>query len=158
MMNNKIKNIHIDQDSKTISWDDDLGRTKFTARFSMVSSNKLNLYFQGQVFRVTYAKGPQGEIWLKSDFKTLFFDNKMTRKKSKNSHSLGSGVAIAPMPGKVLRHLHKTGSAVKLGETILILEAMKMELPIKAEKNGILDLVTQVGSQVSIGDKLFEIK
>ncbi|MDH4467219.1 MAG: acetyl-CoA carboxylase biotin carboxyl carrier protein subunit [Bacteriovoracaceae bacterium] len=158
MMNNKIKNIQIDQEAKTITWEDDLGRMKYLARFSMVTTNVLNLYFEDQVFRLTYAKGPQGEIWLKSDFKTLFFENKMTRKKSKNAQSAESGVALAPMPGKVLRHLQKTGASVKPGETILILEAMKMELPIKAEKNGILDLVSQLGAQVSIGDKLFEIK
>ena len=38
----------------------------------------------------------------------------------------------APMPATVIRVLVQPGAAVKKGDTIIILEAMKMELPIRA--------------------------
>jgi biotin carboxyl carrier protein len=38
----------------------------------------------------------------------------------------------APMPARVIRILVQPGSAVKKGDTLILLEAMKMELPIRA--------------------------
>ena len=38
----------------------------------------------------------------------------------------------APMPAKVLKVLVAAGAAVKKGETLIVLEAMKMELPLRA--------------------------
>ena len=42
----------------------------------------------------------------------------------------------APMPARVIRILVQAGSAVTKGETLVVLEAMKMELPIRAPANG----------------------
>ncbi|GIV33496.1 MAG: acetyl-CoA carboxylase biotin carboxyl carrier protein subunit [Chitinophagales bacterium] len=47
-----------------------------------------------------------------------------------------SGSLQAPMPGKVLKILVTEGQQVKQGDTLLILEAMKMENSIKAPGNG----------------------
>jgi acetyl/propionyl-CoA carboxylase alpha subunit len=46
--------------------------------------------------------------------------------------STGAQALTAPMPATVLKILVAPGAAVKKGETIVILEAMKMELPIRA--------------------------
>ena len=48
----------------------------------------------------------------------------------------------APMPATVLKVLVTAGSQVKKGETLVILEAMKMELPLRAPADAI---VTAVG-------------
>jgi biotin carboxyl carrier protein len=47
----------------------------------------------------------------------------------------------APMPATVLKLFVEPGSKVKKGETVLILEAMKMELPIRASRDGIVTSV-----------------
>ena len=44
----------------------------------------------------------------------------------------------APMPGKVLAVKKQVGDAVKSGDTILVLEAMKMENDIVAPKDGVI--------------------
>ncbi len=72
---------------------------------------------------------------------------------------VGSGSVVAPMPGTILKVLKATGDAVKAGEVVLILEAMKMENEITAPVDGIVgSLNLTEGSTVAGGDLLFEVK
>ena len=48
----------------------------------------------------------------------------------------GSVVVTAPMPGKILAVKANAGQAVKKGDVIMVLEAMKMQNNIEAEKDG----------------------
>lgn len=50
----------------------------------------------------------------------------------------GAVKVTAPMPGKVLAVKKQVGDAVKSGDTILVLEAMKMENDIVAPKDGVI--------------------
>ena len=72
---------------------------------------------------------------------------------------VGSGSVVAPMPGTILKVLKATGDAVKAGEVVLILEAMKMENEITAPVDGtIASLNLTEGSTVAGGDLLFDVK
>ena len=62
------------------------------------------------------------------------------------------------MPGNILRIDVKEGDKVKAGQTLLILEAMKMENEITAPCSGtIAQMATTKGAQVNTGDLLFVI-
>ena len=64
----------------------------------------------------------------------------------------------APMPGTLLSFKVAAGQAVKRGEVILILEAMKMENEIAAPSDGIVTAIcVSEGASVSAGDVLAEI-
>lgn len=69
------------------------------------------------------------------------------------------GTAVtAQMPGKVIRTLVSIGDHVQTGETILVLEAMKMEMPINAPVGGTVSNITvNSGDQVSTGQILASI-
>lgn len=54
---------------------------------------------------------------------------------------------VAPMPGKVLSIKVKTGDTVQKGETLIVLEAMKMENEIKSPKNGVIQNIRVEVSQ-----------
>lgn len=63
---------------------------------------------------------------------------------------VGNGhVVSAPMPGKVLAVRVSVGEAVKEGDTVCTLEAMKMEMPISASASG-----TVKGIHVNVGDSV----
>lgn len=56
---------------------------------------------------------------------------------------------VAPMPGTVLKVLCSVGQAVKAGDTLFILEAMKMENEITAECDGVVKQIL-VGSSTVV--------
>ena len=71
----------------------------------------------------------------------------------------GAGEAVnAPMPGTILKVNVTQGQAVKEGDVLCILEAMKMENDIIAPKSGtVTQVVTAKGASVSSGDPLVVI-
>ncbi|MCM1180111.1 MAG: biotin/lipoyl-binding protein [Clostridium sp.] len=67
----------------------------------------------------------------------------------------GSVKVAAPMPGKILTIKINPGQAVKKGDVIMILEAMKMENEITAPEDGtIAGINVAVGDSVESGDTL----
>ena len=69
------------------------------------------------------------------------------------------GGLIAPMPGKVIDVKVKKGKKVKEGDTLVILEAMKMEHSIKASEDGtVSELLISVNDQVENGALLMVVK
>ena len=71
----------------------------------------------------------------------------------------GAGeVVSAPMPGTILKVTVTAGQAVKAGDVLCVLEAMKMENDITAPKDGtVSQVVTSKGASVSTGDALVVI-
>lgn len=61
----------------------------------------------------------------------------------------------APVPGLILRITAQPGAAVKKDDEILVMEAMKMEMPIKAPKDGVVGaILVNGGDKVNAGDTL----
>ena len=72
--------------------------------------------------------------------------------------AVGGGRVIAPMHGLLLEVLVKLGDKVTKGQTLAVLEAMKMHYEIQAEIDGTVSEVTAVaGKQVAADDVLIEI-
>ncbi len=66
---------------------------------------------------------------------------------------------IAPMPGMLLKIKKGKGEHIMQGESIMILEAMKMENDIKSPKEGtILDIHVQESKAVEKGELLFSLE
>jgi biotin carboxyl carrier protein len=72
---------------------------------------------------------------------------------------VGAGTLITQMPGKVVKIFKREGETVALGETVLILEAMKMENEIKASANGIIKAINiHEGQALESGFLMVEIE
>lgn len=68
------------------------------------------------------------------------------------------GQLTAPMPATVVAILKNIGESVKAGESLMVLEAMKMEHTIHAPADGILlDIFYSIGSQVNEGAELLSL-
>lgn len=71
----------------------------------------------------------------------------------------GAGVLITQMPGKVVKVFKKVGDTVAKGETVLILEAMKMENEIKSGADGVVKSVNvSEGQALEAGFLMVEIE
>lgn len=67
----------------------------------------------------------------------------------------GSVKVTASVPGKVLKIVASAGQAVKAGDSIVILESMKMEIPVVAPQDGtVASIDTTEGASVENGDTL----
>jgi len=70
----------------------------------------------------------------------------------------GHSSLSAPMPATVIRVEVSAGAAVRRGDTLVILEAMKMELPIRADTDGtVTSVACKPGDLVQPGVALVEI-
>lgn len=82
----------------------------------------------------------------------------------RSRRSLGGGEEgvkriTAPMPGKVVRVLAPVGSAVEAGQSVLVIEAMKMQNEMKSPKNGTVKKINVVeGAAVEAGQVLAEVE
>jgi len=70
----------------------------------------------------------------------------------------GAGLIKSPLPGTVLSILVKVGDPVKVGQKLMVLEAMKMENNIDCDKDGkVVFIRVNSGQAVMEGDVLIEI-
>ncbi len=77
----------------------------------------------------------------------------------KKSSSTSANSLTSPMPGKIFKVLAKVGDSVTKNQPLLIVEAMKMEHSIKANKDGVLKkILFTEGQQVKGGVLLAEIE
>jgi pyruvate carboxylase subunit B len=65
----------------------------------------------------------------------------------------------APMPGKVVRVLAGVGTPVEAGQSVLVIEAMKMQNELKAPKTGVVKKINVAeGAAVDAGQALAEVE
>jgi 3-methylcrotonyl-CoA carboxylase alpha subunit len=95
-------------------------------------------------------------VFIDGEVRTFEIEREETRRKGAARHH---GTLMAPMPGTVVRVDTEVGAKVTRGATLVILEAMKMELPVRATSDGVVTAVNcRVGELVQPGKSLIEIE
>ncbi len=88
------------------------------------------------------------QLWLDGEHGTLCFSDTSAQPAS-SADTLGNGQITASMDGAIVAIAVAVGQPVSRGDTLLVLEAMKMEHPLKADSDGIVESINvSVGSQV----------
>jgi len=77
--------------------------------------------------------------------------NKSTAKTNNPSDPKGGGIIKAPLPGTILSIHVNVGDSIKIGQKLIILEAMKMENNINSDKEGTVKAI-----KISKGDSVME--
>lgn len=104
--------------------------------------------------------GRRVEVALPANFSLGGAKKRTKRRRSKGATAAVSGDAVvAPMQGTVIKVDVEEGQEVAEGEIVVILEAMKMENPVKAHKSGVVTgLSVAAGAGVTKGEQMLEIK
>lgn len=89
------------------------------------------------------------------------YDAEVRDPRSRQSRKIGAAdhegprKLVAPMPGKVIRILVSAGTAVEMGQSILVIEAMKMQNELKSPKKGVIQkILVSEGTLANAGDAL----
>ena len=87
-----------------------------------------------------YVAGTEGDVW-------AFYDGHVYRQREQEGaskagpHKGGHYDLTSPMPATVVKILVAPGQQVRHGDTLVVLEAMKMELPVRAPGDGTVKAV-----------------
>ncbi|WP_442975035.1 acetyl-CoA carboxylase biotin carboxyl carrier protein subunit, partial [Salmonella enterica] len=124
--------------------------------FSAVPGGGIDLRYAGQRTRVTvYRRGEVAHVFCDRGATQIVAVDLLAH--AGDSHAEG-GRLTAPMPGKVVSFAVKAGDAVKKGQALAVMEAMKMEHTIAAPADGtVSELLFAPGDQVTEGAELLKL-
>lgn len=152
----EIKIPEIKNDGKTVSFT--LDGQNFSFETITTANGEIILQdAQGDRFK-SYATKPNrdGAVQLiTSGVEGTIFEGGKKLKKSGGA----AGSLTSPMPGKIFKVLVSEGEKVTKGQTLLILEAMKMEHAIRSDKDGaVKKILYKVGELVQGGVTLIDVE
>ena len=99
-------------------------------------NRKLDLFINGKRV-IAYISSDNAKRWVTVNGQTFVLTKSSGARKGGHSHH-AAGELTAPMPGQVRAVNVSEGDAVTKGQTLLVLEAMKMEIRIHAPRDGVV--------------------
>lgn len=113
---------------------------------------------QGATQQLAYAVTSGSDTWVFVDGRTFLVRSSATTARARTASTDDSDALAAPMPATVVRIEVSSGQTVARDSLLVMLEAMKMELPIRAPRDGRVTAIhCQVGEIVQPGVPLLEI-
>jgi biotin carboxyl carrier protein len=108
--------------------------------------------------RLAYAAGPPHARWVFIDGHTYVVEAAGDRDRPRSRAHEDETALASPMPATVAAIQVRVGQDVSQGDLLIMLEAMKMELPIKAPRNGrVKSIACTPGELVQAGVPLVEL-
>jgi biotin carboxyl carrier protein len=166
--NTPQREITIDGTTHSIDWRriaqlaaDAKGQVNVGGRYSLIIDDKSYEVFARRIDKPDSGNGQAYEIEIAGQRFEVYVEDE--REKAlvgavKSAHETGSAMIRAPMPGLVLGLPLEVGSAVTRGQTVVVLEAMKMENDLGSPIAGTIeDIRVSKGQAVNQGDVLVVI-
>jgi len=99
------------------------------------------------------------KVWVPTDVSSTGKSNPRPRPARSAGSAASNGTIASPMQGTIVKVLVAAADEVEVGQALVVLEAMKMENQINAERSGIVKEVrVEVGANVGTGDVLIVIE
>ena len=134
-----------------------VGEKTFEVEVLQAKDGRLDLLIDGK--RLTaYVSSENAKRWATLNGQTRVLTKPAGAERKSTGHEHASELA-APMPGQVRAVNVSEGDSVTKGQTLLVLEAMKMEIRIQARRDGkVMKLLVQPGQTVEREQVLIEIE
>jgi len=124
-----------------------------------IAPNTLSILLRGESHEIRIAPSPDGALSIQTGLRE--FTAEVTDPRSWRGRRLshveveGRQQIAAPMAGKIVRLLVKSGDHVEAGQGLLVVEAMKMQNEIRSTKSGRVErLLAEEGQPVNTGEIL----
>ena len=125
-----------------------LGENAFDVEILQAKDGKLDLLIDGKHV-AAYVSSENTKRWVTVNGQTFVLTKSTGAPKSRGSHHHAAGELTAPMPGQVRAVNISEGDTVSKGQTLLLLEAMKMEIRVQAPFDGkVSSVLVNVGQPV----------
>ena len=120
--------------------------------------NWVEVEYHGKIYRIPALKS-QGRLWFHWEGETHVIDLAGgSRRGGGEKGKTHPGVILAPMPGKITRVNVKPGETVTKGKALVVMEAMKMEYTLEADRDGkVTEVGVGPGQQVGLGQVLVRV-
>lgn len=135
-----------------------IAEKSYAMRVLETEQGSLLFVVDGRQQRVHWAKAGR-RIWLRMDGRTYALEKSTGTSARGAAGQSGASILRAPMPGLVREMMVSAGDQVELGELLLLLEAMKMEIRIQAPRDGVVARVAvATGASVEKDQILVELE
>jgi glutaconyl-CoA/methylmalonyl-CoA decarboxylase subunit gamma len=142
----------------------EIGGKKFKVEILNLSKNEITLSIDGKVFNFSFSFDGETinlvdsisdyECRVLNKFQELIDSYRSTYLDKEKSEK----ILKSPMPGLITKILVKPGMRIKIGDKLLILEAMKMENEIRSDVEGTIEaILVNEGEAVEKGAELLKI-
>lgn len=147
--------------------DDDLlvsiGGRKFTVRVRPKEAGTYSVTLDGKPITVKVEEISPQSVRIAFNGETMTFRRSLagrTPARQEGRAPLSPADAVtAPMPGRIISVLVKSGQRLKEGDTVAIIESMKMESAIKSPRNGeVSEVLAKEGASVKRGELLVRFR
>ncbi len=155
--NNDLIEADIDFSSATLKINIDGNEAEFPVVF-----NKQQMYLiqKGETLQKCYVFRDKDTVYVHTNGRHWTFQD-VTRQDS-DAIAGGGGTEdniMSPMPGSVIKVMVEEGESVKTGQTLVIVEAMKMENEVRSPRDAVISSVNvEAGQQVGGGEVLVEFE
>lgn len=143
----------------------ELNGNKYFAELHRQDANSIEFTLEKDYVKAYFSRRDDGKCDIETDAHLFIIHRKdvMNERLSFEHEDLSltrkADALFSPMPGKVIQILAKSGQLVTKDDTVLIIEAMKMENLIKAPRNGkIADIHVDLGQQTESGQLLVSLE
>ncbi|HEX9911725.1 MAG TPA: acetyl-CoA carboxylase biotin carboxyl carrier protein subunit [candidate division Zixibacteria bacterium] len=160
VLENKICKVNLEK--KGDKYFVDFGNRKKEFDCQVISPNCLSLEIDGKIQTVYLAEAENKRYIFVQGESFVLQEKDATRAKRKEEESglaEGKQMVCAPMPGRILKILVSEGEKVKKKQSLVIVEAMKMEHEIKSALDGIVKKVNfQENQMVDTEEPIMELE
>ncbi len=131
----------------------------YSVNIKSVDGNKAEIEVNGKSYNVGLEQEVntlKTPILVRKEVQTNPVENKITVKAAPVSASAkpSANAIKSPLPGSIIRIITTVGATVKEGDVLLIMESMKMENNILAEKNGVIKSIAVTAGQAVLQDDI----
>lgn len=134
-----------------------IGEQSVSVEIFQTQDGQLDLHINGKRVRA-YISADGAKRWVTINGQTLSLTKSSGTRRGGHGHHHAPGELTAPMPGQVRAVNVSEGDSVTKGQTLLLLEAMKMEIRIQAPQDGIVKKIfVKQGQTVEREQLLIEI-